>query len=796
MIELPRKWSGLFDIVGVRRGLVTTKDLVWRIAPIMLFLLLAVVFLFPTVFGGKVLLPAEYLSAMHPWSASAHDSTTPQWNPLMWDGISQFYPWRVHYSRSIASGQIPLWNPYQFCGTPFVANAQTAAFYPLNLLFVVFSPARAFGLSAVLHLFLAGVFTFLLARALGIGRFGSTVAGVVFQFSAFLVVWLELPTLINVAVWLPLVLYLILRSSDETGFYHSVFAGLALGVSILAGHLQVASYVVGAAFLWWIWLTIARTRTHGLSQLGRGAWLTFVTFATSLLIASPQVLPALELAGLSHRVREITAEGYSTYVGNAVPAVKSITLFIPNYFGNPTAGNYWPSSRIDFVSNFMEYALYVGLLPLLFAIMGAIFTVKWRSVGYFVALALISLLLAFGTPLNYIIYHLPGTSALGGPNRVLILFCFSAAMLSGFGAHWFAQMAQNEYSPTKRHLGWRALTVATALFVILFLAAQYVTTASVNTFLSGLGFNGSQLVSSLFSQYLSFATLLLAGLATLAAYTARYVPKTMFMAMALAVIVADLFAFGFGFNPICDRDQVYPETRLTRWLKENAEHSRVMPISPRWSLSETPRDPILPPNSATIYGFLDMQGYDSLFARNYKEFVDSHLGMDSSPQENGNMLLLQCYVAGWPVGTAEYVLSTEPIPDLEQVHYADGVGVYRVPDASIAYVVDGAGSVLASGEAIICKQSSNGVELTVSTDRPSKLVLAVAWFPGWRVWVDGMERALSPFDGVFQSVAIHPADSTVSFRFEPESYIVGMYLGLLGLFASGIAIGTRLTGRQ
>jgi len=47
---------------------------------------------------------------------------------LRWDGIAQFYPWRHFASETIHTGTLPLWNPYQFSGTPFAANSQSAPF--------------------------------------------------------------------------------------------------------------------------------------------------------------------------------------------------------------------------------------------------------------------------------------------------------------------------------------------------------------------------------------------------------------------------------------------------------------------------------------------------------------------------------------------------------------------------------------------------------------------------------------------------------------------------------------------
>lgn len=738
---------------------------------------------------------------MRPWNAEiSADETQTQWNPLLWDGIAQFYPWRVHYSRSLIDGEIPLWNPHQFSGTPFAANAQTAVFYPLNLLFVLFSPTRAFGVSAFLHLFLAGVFAFLLARSLGIGRFGATIAGITYEFSAFMIVWLELPTLINVATWLPLALYLILRSMDRTGPIHAIFAGLALGLAVLAGHFQIASYVLGAALLWWIWLIVPRARIDGFSAIKRGAFLVLISFGTAFLIAAPQILQTLELAGLSHRVRDVTTAGYAAYIGNAVPLRNLITLFAPYFYGDPAANTYWNGSA----ANFIEYGMYIGLLPLILAIFGALFTIRWRTVGYFVVLAVFSLLLAIGTPLNYLIYHLvPGTSALGGPNRILVLFCFAGAMLAGFGGHWFAQLAQEEYRATKRRLGYRALTVGGAVFFGLFIVAQSLASAQ----LTELGIDPNQAIAAAFGQYLLFAALLLAGLAVLGLYTAGLLPKPFFAGLVILVIIADLFAFGIRFNPKAPVEQVYPETELTTWLKQNAGHGRLMPINSTWSLYDYP-EAILPPNSATVYELYDMQGYDSLFPRLYKQFVDNHLEMDSSPRENGNMLFIKSYVRDWPLGTAGYVLSEEPLdqPDLELAFESEsGVNVYRrqpfdqyrqVYLLSASQQSEADAGEKPTGRAWITDRTPNEVTVQTDTDERARLVLADTFYPGWIAEVDGVKKPISIAQGIFKAVEIESGEHTVVFKFQPGTFVVGMFLGLIGAMTVGLGAGMAIRRRR
>ncbi|MCE7909881.1 MAG: hypothetical protein DYH02_16190, partial [Candidatus Omnitrophica bacterium COP1] len=48
------------------------------------------------------------------------------WVIALGDVPDQFLPWREFASSEFHQGAIPLWNRYAWCGTPFLANMQSA----------------------------------------------------------------------------------------------------------------------------------------------------------------------------------------------------------------------------------------------------------------------------------------------------------------------------------------------------------------------------------------------------------------------------------------------------------------------------------------------------------------------------------------------------------------------------------------------------------------------------------------------------------------------------------------------
>ncbi|MGI6295967.1 MAG: hypothetical protein ACOX3G_07735 [Armatimonadota bacterium] len=647
-----------------------------RWLPYLLFAALVLGFLWKPIFTGKALLPGDYLAQMHPWSSVVKaPDPAPQWNPLHWDAISQFYPWRVLYSQSIRSGHFPFSNPYQFSGTPFQANGQSACLYPLNFIFIIFNTITAFTIFAALHLFLAQVFMYWLMRELKAEQFGSLLAAIIFTFSAFMVLWLELPTFISVAVWLPLAFLLVHRAAAQKSLFWGMLSGATLAMSFLAGHLQIALYVSLAIGFWWIW-KIAESLVSERDL--RTALKIFVSMLGCIVIAgmisAPQVLPSQQLAAHSHRVREVTEFGYQSFVGNALPTYRLITAFAPWFYGDPSQNNYIllgrmpDSGHVGSAADYMEYGMYAGVLPLFLAV-AALWSIKKKPIAFFTTLTILAILIATGTPLNRLLYfHVPGISALGGPNRILLLYLFGIATLAGFGADWFVGQREGIVAYFGRRIPvsqfvFCAVGLAICVFYALSSNLALQTTDKIENY-SALIFAG------FFSA--AFVLLFLRSKATIS--------RNLFAGLTIAIVIVDLFVFGINFNPTCERSKVYPDTPLTNELKRLTQNGeKIAPINSQWSLFTTPTHAILPPNAAIVYGLHDVQGYDSLFTKRYQQLLTDIEGVDPSPPENGNILFVRRYTPELAT-LAPYALSLHAIDDEKAtlVKTIDGVHIYKL----------------------------------------------------------------------------------------------------------------------
>src|SRR6266849_4586043 len=80
-----------------------------------------------------------------------------------------------------ATRHFPLWNPYLFGGLPFVAAMHGDIFYPTFLLRMIMPTDVAMTWGFIIHVWLAGFFTYLFLRSTGFGFFGALFGGVAYM---------------------------------------------------------------------------------------------------------------------------------------------------------------------------------------------------------------------------------------------------------------------------------------------------------------------------------------------------------------------------------------------------------------------------------------------------------------------------------------------------------------------------------------------------------------------------------------------------------------------------------------
>ena len=168
------------------------------------------------------------------------------------DLFLHFVAWREFAFDQLRKGHLTLWNPHYLCGTPFFGNFESALLYPPNWLCLILPIVLALNLGIVLHVFLAGFFTFLWAYFRGLHWVSSFLAGIIFMYGGAYYLHLyagHLPNLCSM-VWAPLI-FLVLDGLQEEGKLGWILLGVfSVTMQILAGHPQYVYFTAIMALIY------------------------------------------------------------------------------------------------------------------------------------------------------------------------------------------------------------------------------------------------------------------------------------------------------------------------------------------------------------------------------------------------------------------------------------------------------------------------------------------------------------------------------------------------------------------
>lgn len=80
------------------------------------------------------------------------------------------------------------------------------------------------------------------------------------------------------------------------------------------------------------------------------------------------------------------------------------------------------------------------------------------------------------------------------------------------------------------------------------------------------------------------------------------------------------------------------------------------------------------------------------------------------------------------------------------------------------------------------------IRLEMSCEVPELLVIAQSHYPGWKARVNGVERSVQRANYAFCAVELQKGLNIVDFSYEPESFRVGLWIGLASLLAGVLCL--------
>jgi len=747
-----------------------------------------------------------------------------------------FYPLRKFGVAQIRSGQVPLWNPYVFFGTPFLAELQTVLFYPVSLFYYLIPDFdTAFNVFIVFHFFLGGAFIYILMRYWNFSYMASFISAIVYAFSGYMNSVIVMNTSLSSAVWIPLVLLFFDKSLRTKRFWYVVITGIFITIQFLAGNPDLLYFTLWVLLFYttgYIYLDYRKNKTFinvikytGFFAVSSSIWIPF---------SAIQLFPFVEFLLSSTRAY---GRDFASVTHWSLPPFELLNFFIPFAFGDITkAGTYWGGQH-------WLASYYVGIVPLFFIFLAIIFD-RSKKTSFFTFLTVISLIMAFGsfTPIYSFCYKLiPGFKHIRYPVKYLFITTFSLSILSGIGYEFVRKRLKTGIDNTRFIRGLIIFNVIFSLTLVIF----FIFWKDLLNFLQKFAVTDSGLDAVKFRQMLyvylnasaEFCQIIIffsiTCLLTVMIMKNKLRGKILNY-MLVALIFADLYSINSGLTKILPASDLRIPPESLRKISDDKTLFRIfrtpeMQEINKYVYGRDYRKGLLArlntwaENAPMIYGFYDSLIYGSLQREEPVYIVSYMQGLQNLYEtEMLNMLNIKYIMSQDEIDNEDYelihtgLMADRPIQVKEKLY--EKYYMYKNKrNLERAYIVDEAlmlkdrmkiletlsdkdfnprkrviiekkpvyksepRDALPEEFTHITKYEPNEVLIDVNVKFPKFLVLADSFYPGWEVYVDGKRDEIFKANFFLRAACVNKGRHIVKFIYRPFTYRLGMAVTFLSL---------------
>ena len=639
-------------------------------------------------------------------------------------------------------GHVPWWNPFEGLGSPLAGEMQSAALFPLVLLYALQGGQVLFHLALEL---IAGFSTFLLLSRLVRSRAAATAGAVAFALNGTFA-WLG-NAAVNPVAFLPLLLLGVEQCLDRErrGLAGWPTVGLALALSVYAGFPEMA-FIDGLFALVWFAVRASELVPADLVVLlKRGA----AGAGTGLLLCAP-VLVAF-LTYLPHADLGRHAAGYG---GSSQPAGLALPALVMPYVFGPIFGGFaaHPTAAL---SRFWAYGGgYLGAAVVALAALALPGRTERRlkvTLAVWVALGVAR---SVGVPgVRQAVDAIPGVG-----NTIFYRYAFPSWSLALIV---LAAMAVDGAAGRRRRLPAAAVGVG-GMVVLGALAAPAVAALGRSRYIAH---------PALWSALSAAAALAVLGAVALGVSRGS-------AGLLAAVVVAESVGL-FVVPQMSAPRHVALDTGPVRYLQAHLGTGRFYTLGP------------VAPDYGSYWRIASLAVSDNPVPRTFAGFVTSRLDGNVSPvtftgtarlRPSGPTPLQEfaAHIDGYRAAGVEYLLtySFMAVPadlHLPVVYRDPQVTIRAVPGAAPLYSVTGA-----------CQLTGTDPE-TALCRGPGTLIRREQQMPGWTATDNGLAVPVSTWRTVFQSVPLHRGLNQVDFSFAPPHAGLGVAAALAGLAVVGLA---------
>ncbi len=698
----------------------------------------------------------------------------------MSDTVSQGYPFFSYTESRLDQGELPLWNPYVFCGIPFYESFSSPVFYPLRgLPMIIFGSEVAIRFLFPMHLLLAGLFAWLFLKSISVSRWGSLIGAFAYASGAWAntLFYAGHGSKIICWAWLPLLLWAVVRWSDTRDSRYIAIGAIAVGMQGLASHPQMILYSAGCALI--LALFVSKKSTVKSVSLNIGGLTAILLLGGAL--AAIQLYPGYKFSEHTSRGENLSLEAASSY---SLAPEETLTMFLPGMFGLRHGFNdsmvsgvpvYFGRLGLRLSSEFMGVAFFT------LALIGLSYGTNRKARFGLLTLAVTGAVVSWGgyTPVFSLLYNvIPVFRKLRAPHMAAFVTTSSLALASGLG---FDALFESGLNKAKLKKPMIALAAVSGLFLILMAAADPISRALQSSWWTANGISDpspfgaiiarrSALLSKDFLRVFSVTGLM----AAMVFIVRKGKGSTAIFALTLLLVsCVELVPFNRNFQvflPSTSIESMYPDSPL---LREMAGEGRVFPGG----------NELVPLGIRSVYGYhaAKPSGTDQLMAlvRTSSPWVLRQTAMTAYASSEGAAgwddfrPVLAEGVPGYPVDPMPraFVPGAVVAASVDEAFDAIAAGI----DPQVRSHIQGISTVCegVTGSAVITEDLPEKVTIRCESSGTGYLILADSWYPEWEVSVDGEPASLLRANGWMRAVQLSAGEHLVEFSYSSRNVVTG-----------------------
>jgi len=698
--------------------------------------------------------------------------------------------------EQLRAGNLALWNPHVFAGTPFLGNFQSALLYPINWIHLFLPLDKAINLEVALHVFLTGLWMYFWTLNRGLHRLACFTAAAMWMFGApyFLKVYAGHLAPLAAMCWIPLLLL-----SIDWIFSGRTLAGVLLGafaaaMQILAGHPQT------------VYNTAIAVAVYGAIQLLRNPRRLQVTAAiagfylAAAALAAVQIMTGLQVAAESARAVGGVPLDFARMF--SLPPEDFLTLLVPGFFGDLSHLNYWGRAYL------WETSLFMGISGFALAVY-AVARAPRPTRRFWIPLVVLWLLALGGyTPLFDLLYHwLPGFNKFRGHSKFIVPAGAFLAMLAAHGLDSLLRAPQRS----------RAMFAATLACGVAFVSVGIVLSSGFNSawqsLLLWMGATGETYIAQGAYADPRFAAatgnfagwqLMLAGVVCLLLssfwlQTRRWQPAPHFLA---ALVVFEVMVFAWNSCPTFPLQETQPRD-VQNFLAARPAGNRILNIDGG--------------NSGMAIGADDIWGYDPIVPRRTMAFMAWSQGLSASEVNSANVrftssnrlygMLRARYVVAPGKEEKQFGELEGTLPHLLLLHdYAVIQNRERIFDAMKKSSFDPSRTVILeaepqpkpvksaqSGTTRVVEHSSDWMTIEAETPQPAILLITDSYSESWKATAlpgsSQLEYSVLPANYILRAIPLQAGKHRIRLEYAPRAFQIGKWVSVLALLLYATVLG-------